>query len=246
MTLHYAGPGTPVPEDWQSIGVWYKGLTADRTTLTPEMTAKAQELTAGITDFYEKAYAIDNFVRGDIRYVEIQLGIGGYQPHAAADIFKNRYGDCKDKATLLTAMLSSVGIHATWLWVDTDHIIDPAMPAAAGDHMIAAIEIPKGYDSPQMHSVVTTSSGKRFLITDPTWEYTPFGQIEDDLQGSSALLIDGAQSQVIQIPVMTPSAIPGSARRNEAGGGWKPERGCGGAALRGCGCGHAAGLFYHG
>jgi len=204
MTLHYAVAGTSAPEDWQSLGVWYQGLTADRTAATPEMTAKAQELTAGLTDFYARAQAIDNFVRGDIRYVAVEVGIGEDQPHAASDIFHNRYGDCKDKATLLAAMLSAVGIHSTWLWVDTTHIMDPAMPSLLGDHMIAAIELPPGYDSPQMHSVVTASSGKRFLITDPTWEYTPFGQIEDDLQGTYALLVDGVDSQVIQIPVMPP------------------------------------------
>jgi hypothetical protein len=89
--------------------------------------------------------------------------------------------------------------------VDTEHgAIDPEMPSLRGNHMIAAIELPEGYSSPEMYSVVTAKSGKRFLITDPTWEYTPFGQIEDNLQGSYALLIDGADSQVIQIPVMTP------------------------------------------
>jgi hypothetical protein len=70
--------------------------------------------------------------------------------------------------------------------------------------MIAAIEIPKGYDSPKLHSVVTAANGKRYLIFDPTWELTPFGQIEDNLQGSYALLIDGPDSQVIQIPVLSP------------------------------------------
>ena len=205
MAVHYAGPGSPVPEDWQSIGVWYEGLTAGRTTATPEMTAKAQALTAGLTDFYAKANAIDAFVRGDIRYVAISIGIGGMQPHAASDIFRNRYGDCKDKATLLAAMLSTVGIRSTWLMVNTERgLIDPSMPSLLGDHMIAAIELPVGYNAPGMYSVVTAKSGKRFLITDPTWEYTPFGQIEDNLQGSYALLMDGAQSQVIQIPVMKP------------------------------------------
>jgi hypothetical protein len=205
MTLHYAGPGTTVPQDWKSIGVWYEGLAVNRTESTPEMVAKAHELTAGITDFYAKAQVIDNFVRGDIRYVAVEVGVGGYQPHAAADIFRNRYGDCKDKATLLVAMLSSVGIRATWLMVDTDRGIDPSMPSLLGDHMVAAIEIPAGYNSPQMHSVVTAKSGKRFLITDPTWEMrAPFGQVEDTLQGTYGLLVDGADSQAIQIPVMDP------------------------------------------
>ena len=79
---------------------------------TPEIAAKASELIAGKTDFYDKTEAIAEFVQKHIRYFVIEMGIGGYQPHFAGDIFRNRYGDCKDKATLLSAMLSTVGIHA--------------------------------------------------------------------------------------------------------------------------------------
>jgi hypothetical protein len=70
--------------------------------------------------------------------------------------------------------------------------------------MIGAIEIPKGYESPRLHSVVTAKTGKRYLIFDPTWEETPFGQLENNLQGSFGVLLEGANSQVIQLPVMDP------------------------------------------
>ena len=70
--------------------------------------------------------------------------------------------------------------------------------------MISAIEIPDGYESPKLHSVVTAKSGKRYLIFDPTWEETPFGQVENDLQGSYGVLVEGQSSQLIQIPVMSP------------------------------------------
>jgi hypothetical protein len=207
LTLHYTGPGMAVaPEStWQGIGQWYDALAHDREAPTPEITAKAKELTAGKTDFYDRAEAIGDFVQKNIRYFVIELGIGGYQPHQAADIFKGRYGDCKDKATLLAAMLSSVGMHSDIVLVDTRRgFVNPDAPSIMGDHAIAAIEIPKGYDSPKLHSVVTTTSGKRYLIFDPTWERTPFGQIENDLQGSYGTLVEGAQSQLIQIPVMSP------------------------------------------
>jgi hypothetical protein len=106
---------------------------------------------------------------------------------------------------LLSAMLASVGIHSSLLLVDTERgVVDPKDPSIAGNHMIGAIEIPSGYDSPKLHSVATTKNGKRYLIFDPTWDLTPFGQIEDNLQGSFALLIDGSNSDVIQIPVMSP------------------------------------------
>ena len=208
MSIHYFGPGLPQSTrgDWQSVGEWYQQLAQDRAQTSPEITAKAQQLTAGKTDFYDKAEAIGGYVQKQIRYVAIEIGIGGDQPHFAQDIYKHQYGDCKDKATLLAAMLSSVGIHSTWVLVDTSRgFIDPAIPSSAGNHAIAAIEIPKGYDSPKLHSVVTAESGKRFLIFDPTWEMTPFGQLEHELQGSYGVLVDGDHSQVLALPVMAPA-----------------------------------------
>jgi hypothetical protein len=131
--------------------------------------------------------------------------VGGFQPHAAGEIFRGRYGDCKDKATLLAAMLSSVGIHGALVMVDTERgVIDPAAPSIEGNHMIGAIEVPKGYTSAKLHSVVTAKTGKRYLIFDPTWEKTPFGQLEDNLQGGYGVLIEGDDSQVIELPVMDP------------------------------------------
>jgi hypothetical protein len=207
MTVHYAGPGLAEPQDgtWQGIGEWYAGLARDRLVSAPDIAAKAAELTAGKTDFYDKAEAIGEFVQQKIRYVAIKMGVGGYQPHAAEDIFRGRYGDCKDKATLLSAMLSSVGIHSALVMVDTERgVVDPEDPSIAGNHMIAAIEIPAGYESPKLHSVVTAKTGKRYLIFDPTWYLTPFGQLEDNLQGSYGVLMEGDESQIIQLPLMDP------------------------------------------
>ena len=207
MTVHYAGPGLMEPQDgtWQGIGAWYAELERGRLVATPDIAAKAAELTTGKTDFYDKAEAIGNFVQQKIRYFVIEMGVGGYQPHVAEDIFRGRYGDCKDKAALLSSMLSSVGIHSVLLMVDSERgVIDPEDPSIIANHMIGAIEIPKGYDSSKLHSVVTAKSGKRYLIFDPTWERTPFGQIEDNLQGSFGVLMEGNDSQIIELPVMDP------------------------------------------
>lgn len=208
MSVHYAGPGLAEPQDgtWQGVGQWYGRLAHDRLTASPEITAKATELTEGKTDFYDKAEAIGDFVQGKIRYVAIEIGVGGYQPHPADDIFRNKYGDCKDKAALLSAMLSSVGIHGALVMVDTERgVVDPEAPSIVGNHMIGAIEIPAGYQSPKMHAVVTASTGKRYLIFDPTWDETPFGQLESNLQASYGVLMEGPASQVIQLPVMSPA-----------------------------------------
>ena len=207
MTVHYSGPGMTMPQDgtWQGIGEWYTALSRDRIVATPDIAAKAAELTQGKTDFYDKTEAIGEFVQKQIRYFVIEMGVGGYQPHPASDIFRGRYGDCKDKATLLSAMLSSIGIHSALMMVDTDRgVVNPDAPSIMGNHMIGAIEIPAGYESPQLRSVVTAKTGKRYLIFDPTWDLTPFGQLEDNLQGSYGVLIEGADSQAIQLPVLSP------------------------------------------
>ncbi len=207
MTVQYAPPGEAAAAlgSWQGIGIWYDGISRDRLAATPEIAAKAAELTAGKTDFFDKTEAIAEFVQQQVRYFVIEMGIGGYQPHPAGDIFRNRYGDCKDKATLLSAMLSTVGIHSALMMVDHRRgVIDPAAPSLVGDHMIGAIEIPKGYESPRLRSVITAKTGRRYLIFDPTWEKTAFGQLEHNLQGGYGVLMEGKDSQIVQLPVLSP------------------------------------------
>lgn len=207
MTVHYAAPGStlPVKDSWQGVGEWYSHLAQGRLVATPELTAKAQELTAGKTDFYDKAEAIGDFVQQQVRYFVIEMGVGGFQPHFAGDVFRDRYGDCKDKAALLVTMLSAVNLHGAMVMVDTDRgVVDPAAPSIIGNHMVAAIQIPQGYENPKLHSVVTTKTGRRYLIFDPTWTETPFGSIEDNLQGGYGVLVEGDASQAIELPVLDP------------------------------------------
>ena len=209
LDVFYFGPNAtqypPLRGDWKDIGIWFQALAQDRNKPDAAITGKAQELVAGKTDFRDRVEAIADFVQSDIRYVAIEIGIGGNQPHPAADIFRARYGDCKDKATLLSAMLQAVGIRSTWVMVHTHRgVIAQEAPSLVGNHMIAAIELPPDYKPRDMYSIVTAKSGKRFLIFDPTWEKTPFGDVESNLQGSTGLLVDGPNSQAIQIPVLAP------------------------------------------
>ncbi|AFL90146.1 transglutaminase-like enzyme, predicted cysteine protease [Terriglobus roseus DSM 18391] len=210
MDLYFQGPGAggqygAMTADWQSIGEWFERLAKDRNKPDAAITAKAQELVAGKAGFRERVDAIASFVQSGIRYVAIEIAIGGMQPHNASDVFRARYGDCKDKATLLSAMLNAVGIRSTWVLVDTERgMISSDAPSLMGNHMIAAIELPADYKPEGMYSIVTENSGKRFLIFDPTWEKTPFGHLERELQGSDALLVDGANSQAIRLPILKP------------------------------------------
>ncbi len=207
MVVHYSAAALPVGDQrWTEIGNWYDTLASSRTEAPQEVAAKSREV-GGAADFKAKIQGVAGFMQREIRYVGIEIGIGGLQPHPAADVFKYRYGDCKDKATLLIAMLNAVGVRATWVLVDTHRgFIDPALPSIEGNHAIAAVEMPAGYSDPELRAVVTARNGKRYLIFDPTDTYTPIGLLGFHLQGSYGILVAGNDSQVIKLPTLAPDA----------------------------------------
>jgi hypothetical protein len=208
MVIHYSAAELPTGDQrWAEIGNWYQGLASPRTEGPVELNVKAKEVAGGAVDFKAKIDSIADFMQREIRYVGIEIGIGGFQPHSAADVFKYRYGDCKDKATLLIAMLDAVGVRATWVMVDTHRgYVDPALPSRSGNHMIAAIEMPPGLSDPGLRAVVTARTGKRYLIFDPTDTYTSIGMIRPALQGSYGVLVAGKDSEIIQLPILAPDA----------------------------------------
>jgi len=192
---------------WRAIGQWVTKLEANRPDPSPEVTTQVQSLIAGAPDFYTKLVRITDFIQKNIRYFVVMRGIGGLQANHAADIFRNRYGDCKDKTTLLISMLQVAGIHAYYVPVDHRRgVVDPGDPSLYGDHMITAIEIPPDVQDPRLEAVVKAKNGKRYLIFDPTDERTPVGNLGSYLQGSYGTLSAGDASQIIPLPVLAPDA----------------------------------------
>jgi hypothetical protein len=192
---------------WRAIGQWVTTLEANRPDPSPEITAKVQGLIAGAPDFYAKLSRITESIQKDIRYFVVSRGIGGLQANHAADIFRNRYGDCKDKSTLVISMLQVAGIRAYYVPVDDRRgIVDPDDPSLVGNHMITAIEVPAEVQDPRLQAIVKGKDGKRYLIFDPTNERTAVGNLPSYEQGSYGILSAGAASQVIALPVLAPDA----------------------------------------
>jgi hypothetical protein len=192
---------------WREIGLWQEQLEQHRADPTPEIATKAQELTAGAPDLYTKLSRITDYIQKNIRYFIVAKGIGGWQAHYAADIYRNRYGDCKDKTTLLIAMLQAIGVKAHYLHVDSRRgIIDPDAPSLEGNHMITAIELPEGENDPRLMARVKAVNGKTLLIFDPTDEVTPVGLIRSELQGAYGNISNGPDSQVLPLPVLPPES----------------------------------------
>jgi hypothetical protein len=192
---------------WRAIGEWVTKLEANRPDPSPEITVQTQSLITGAPDFYAKLSRITEYIQKNIRYFIVERGIGGFQAHPAADIFRNRYGDCKDKTTLLISMLQVAGIHAFYVPVDTHRgYVDPDTPSLYGNHMITAIELPADLQDPRLMAIVKAKDGKRYLIFDPTDERTPVGNLRSALQGSYGTVAAGAASQIIALPVLDPNS----------------------------------------
>ena len=192
---------------WRAIGQWTTKLEEHRPDPSPEITAQTQSLIAGAPDFYTKISRITEYIQKNVRYFIVERGIGGYRANHAADIFRNRYGDCKDKTTLLISMLQAAGIQAFYLQVDSHRgVVDPEDPSIYGNHMITAIELPAGVQDQRLMAVVKASNGKRYLIFDPTDERTPVGNLPPEEQGGYGILAAGLGSQIIAFPVLDPDA----------------------------------------
>jgi len=176
-------------KNWEELGEWYQALQRDRVKPSPEIQAKAGGLTKGLTDDNAKIHALYDFVSTKFRYIGIAFGVGRYQPHMAAEVLANQYGDCKDKHTLFASLLSAAGIKAYPALISTTNEIDPDMPSPGQfNHVITVI--------PQ---------GAGFLWLDTTTEVAPFALIVTPLRDKHALVVpDDKPSALVATPADDP------------------------------------------
>jgi len=191
------------------MGNWYLKLTNGRRDTSPQISQQVATLTATTPTPLEKMKALAQFVQHDIRYVAIELGIGGFQPHAASDVFVHHYGDCKDKATLLSSMLSQVGVESFYVMINSERgSVTPQVPANVGafNHAILAIKLPPNVSDPSLVATIQHPRLGPLLYFDPTNELTPFGEIGGYLQANYGLLVTPEGGELVELPEQ-PSAM---------------------------------------
>ena len=190
---------------WDDVAAWYAALTSDRGVITPQLGVKARELTAGKTSAFEKVAAIGAFTQHDVRYVAIEIGLGGYQPHHAGDVLLNHYGDCKDKVTLMRALLHEAGVASNYVLATTQRrTVEPGFASVEGfNHVVVAV--PVGADAPALPAVITHPRLGRILIFDPTDEMTPVGWLPEYLQNNELLVVTPEGGTVIHIAPAGPA-----------------------------------------
>jgi hypothetical protein len=191
---------------WSDLGNWFLGLSRDRHAVTPDLQRQVGVLAAGAATPLAKMRALAAFTQTEIRYVGIELGIGGFQPHAAGEVFAKRYGDCKDKATLLATMLREQGIESYPVAINTTRgaVGAGTPPNIDFNHMILAVRLADGVDDPSLQAVLRHPKLGRLLFFDPTDTLTPFGSLRGELQANYGLVIAAEGSELMSLPQLSP------------------------------------------
>ncbi|MCX5711295.1 MAG: DUF3857 domain-containing protein [Candidatus Omnitrophica bacterium] len=175
--------------DWQAIYRWWRALSRDKIKADPAIKAKVRELTAETPDEKAKAAAIYNYCAKNIRYVAVEYGDAGYEPHAASDIFKNKYGDCKDQAVLLVTMLKEAGLDAWPVLIPTkaDYNLSADFPTVQFNHCIAALSL-----------------NGQVIFMDPTASTCSFDDLPADDQERMVLVFQDEGYKIMETPMYPP------------------------------------------
>jgi transglutaminase-like putative cysteine protease len=141
--------------DYAAFARAFRTGSAGKTGTSPAITALSRQLSAGLPDARARALALSDWVRHNIRYVGVYVGPGGVVAHPAATVLENRYGDCKDHAGLLEALLAAAGIDSTSVLVNSGNAYRlPAVPTlGVFNHMLTYVPALELYLDPTAESV---------------------------------------------------------------------------------------------
>lgn len=193
--LRLAWDDTP---SWTELGTWYSDLAAGIRRNDPEIVRVATEVTAGIDDPHDRLVALGRWVQDRIRYEAVEIGDGGWVPTPAHEVLSRGWGDCKDMSELLAEMLHAVGIpaHLTLAHTGRGARVDPNFPTTLQfNHCIVAV--PAEAVGERQDDVVVGG----FVLLDPTIDRGSPTWLPGTLHDQWVLVADGADSQLVRIPV---------------------------------------------
>jgi transglutaminase-like putative cysteine protease len=175
---------------WAEVGAWYWHLVEEQLTADEEIRRTARSLVKPGMPDAERVRAVYDFVVTNTRYVGLEFGIHGYKPYKVSQVLARRFGDCKDKASLMIALLREVGVPAELVLVRTRRggRLDPE-PAS-----LAIFD----------HAIVYVPKLDRYL--DGTAEFAGLAELPSQDQGVTVLRVGPEGSRLAETPVLPSSA----------------------------------------
>lgn len=173
-------------KSWEEIGRWFFEISREKGK-NNTIEEKVNELIKDKKNREEIIASLYHYVCSNIRYVGLEIGKHGYKPHLPEDVFKAKYGDCKDKSNLLKRMLEIAGIKSYFALVNTEGEIEKEIPFPGQfNHAILAIPDEKGY-----------------IFLDPTSEVMKYPDLPPYEQGKLALVCQ-ENPELVEIPLFSP------------------------------------------
>ncbi len=179
-------------KDWKDLAHWADGLFDPALALPDDIRSKVHEIVQGAETRDAKIAAIYNYVTRNIRYVSIAYGKFGYTPHKAERTFRAGYGDCKDTAVLLAAMLQEVGIEAYPTLVRARNL----------GALLSKLPSPELFNHSIAYVPARTKDEKEYWL-DGTTDYYLLGMIPAMDRGTESLIIRPG-GDLLQIPGFDP------------------------------------------
>jgi len=175
---------------WDEFSSWWRKRIAGKTEPDEAIKKKVAELTATVSTSKKKIEAIFDYVKKEIRYVSIDLGKSGYEPENAKKVFENKYGDCKDKSTLLISMLKVAGIPAHYV----------LMPTSSVGNLIKDFPYPFQFD----HCIVAVEEEGGYNFFDPVAENYRFNYLPGSDQNRDVLIFNDKKAVFDKTPLAKP------------------------------------------
>ena len=172
--------------DWKAFVGWYSRICKLADQSSPELAAKAAELTRAARTDREKVLALYNYV-ASLRYVAVPLGVNSFRPHSAVNVLQNQFGDCKDKANLFNTLLRSLNIGASLVLVPRFSQAHESIPGFAFNHAISRVDLSDGP-----------------LWIDTTDDLCRFGLLPPGDPGRKVLVIDPQTQALTALPHADP------------------------------------------
>ncbi|HEY0557190.1 MAG TPA: hypothetical protein VGG20_23245 [Thermoanaerobaculia bacterium] len=188
---------------WEAIGKWYTGVLTGVPRGAEPVRGKARALVAGIpgdttADKRRRIAALAEFARRQVRYVAVEVGIGGYRPHTPQQVMERLWGDCKDKALLLVDLLNEAGIEAypALARLDPDGRVDRDFPSPFQfNHMIVAVPA----DGLGLDADAPVAGG--YLFLDATQESGGLAWLQPAVQDQEVLVVRNGKGELVRTPM---------------------------------------------
>jgi len=180
----------PLLADPSGLYDWYYSMVKNvNKEVLPEIKSLVDTLTKDSKTDREKAKVLFHWVQSNVKYIAIEDGLSGFIPRSANEVYKNRYGDCKDMTSMLVTMFNIANIPTYLSWIGTrklPYTYKDVPTPMVDNHMIATAKI----------------DGENVFL-DATDSYVPFGMPTAMIQGKEVMIgIDSANYQIMPVPIV--------------------------------------------